>query len=65
LQKELKDKKSAGGQPTSPQCSLTPNQHQPPITNQPAVLFSNDISVPTTSQQNTLNINQRKCVSVE
>jgi len=58
LQKELKNKKSAGGQPTSQQCSLTLNQHQPPVTSQPAVLFSNDISVPTTSQQNMLNINQ-------
>jgi hypothetical protein len=37
------------GQPTGQQCfSLTSNQHQPPVTCQPAVFFSHNKSAPAT-----------------
>jgi hypothetical protein len=42
----------AGWLPTSQQCfSLTPVQHQPPVTSQPAVFFSHNKSASATSHQ--------------
>jgi hypothetical protein len=49
---------SAGWLPASQQCfSLTPVQHQPPATSQPAVFFSHNKSAsPATRQPNEANI---------
>jgi hypothetical protein len=48
---------SAGWLPASQQCfSLTPVQHQPPVTSQPAVFFSHNKSASATSQPNEADI---------